>query len=152
MSKKKWQIDNLDNTLEFSRAGGLILKNRTDQVMDDIRKYIYSESAEDLHRVRISLRRLRYSMELFISCYDNNIFMILYRKVTKLQDLSGKVRDFDVMEENMNSLVKDEKIKVPKKVLKKINDLRNGYQDKLKKELRKFINGKAVKNFLELLY
>ena len=120
--------------------------------MDDIGKYFDSESAEGLHRIRISLRRLRYSMELFISCYDNDIFMILYRKVTKLQDLSGKVRDLDVMDENMNSLVKNENMKVPKKVLKKIDDLRNGYQDKLKKDLRKFTQGKAVKNFLELQY
>jgi CHAD domain-containing protein len=152
MGKKKWQITDLDNNLEFSRAGGIILKNRLNQVIEDVEKYFDYESAEALHRVRISLRRLRYSMELFISIYDIKIFMILYKKVTKLQDLSGMVRDFDVMEENMISLVKKENIKIPRKVLSKVDDLRNGYRDKLKTELLKFTKSKAVKNFRGVLY
>ncbi len=152
MSKKKWQIDNLDNNLEFCAAAGVIIKNRLEQVLDDIEKYLESESVEGLHRVRISLRRLRYSLELFISCYDSKIFMILYKKVTKLQDLSGQVRDFDVMEDNMNSLGKDDNIKIPKKVLRKVDDLRNGYKAKLKLDLKKFTRSKAVKNFEGVLY
>ncbi len=151
MQKKKWQIDNLDNNLAFSSAADIILKNRLDQVMDDIKNYFESESAEGLHRIRISLRRFRYSMELFVSCYDSKIFMILYKKVTKLQDLSGQVRDFDVMEENINSMANHQDIKIPKKVFRKLEELRNEYKVKLKQELKKFTAGKAVKNLEQLL-
>ncbi len=151
MGKKKWQIDNLDNNPDFSTAAGIILKNRLDQVKDDIDKYSVCESAESLHRVRISLRRLRYSMELFISCFDSKNFMILYKQVTKLQDLSGKVRDFDVMEENLNSFGKDEIIKIPGKMFRKVDDLRDGFKIKLKQDLKKFTHSKAVKNFEGLL-
>lgn len=151
MRKKKWQIDNLDNKLRFCKAGNIILKNRLDQVQDDIKKYFRVESVEGLHRVRISLRRLRYSMELFISCYDRKKFMILYKLVTDLQDLSGKVRDYDVMKENMDILVNEKKVVISGNVLKNVDNLRNEFQAKLKLDLMKFIHSKAVKNFEGLL-
>jgi CHAD domain-containing protein len=152
MSKRKWEIDNLDDNLEFIKAADIILSKRLDQVIEDINNYLISDSVENLHRVRISLRRFRYSMELFISSFDTKKFMILYKKVTKLQDLSGRVRDFDVMEENMNSLVKKEKIKIPKKEIKKVDAIRDEILIKLKLELTKFRRSKAVKDFEELLH
>lgn len=151
MGKKKWQIDKLDNDLKFSEASRIIMKNRLDQALEDINNYLTIETVESLHRVRISLRRFRYSMELFISCFDSKKFMILYKKVTKLQDLSGSVRDFDVMEENINSLVKKESIKIPKKVLKKVDEIRHESKVELNRELKKFTSSKAVMNFAELL-
>ena len=152
MSKRKWEIDNLDDNLEFIKAADIILSKRLDQVIEDINNYLISESVESLHRVRISLRRFRYSMELFVSSFDTKKFMILYKKVTKLQDLSGRVRDFDVMEENMNSLVKKEKIKIPKKEIKKVDAIRDEILVKLKLDLTKFRRSKAVKDFEELLH
>ena len=151
MSKKKWQIDNLENSLTFCKAADAVLKNRLNQVLEDINTYFTSESVEGLHRVRISLRRLRYSMELFISCYDKKKFMILYKRVTELQDLSGMVRDFDVMSENMKKLLEKEKVKIARNVFNKVNDIRSKFQAKLKLELMRFVHSKAVKNFAGLL-
>jgi len=151
MSKKKWQIDDLENGLTFCKAAELVLKNRLNQVLQDINTYFSSESVEGLHRVRISLRRLRYSMELFISCYDKKKFMILYKRVTELQDLSGQVRDFDVMSANMNDLLEKDKVRITENVINKVYDIRSGFQVKLKLELMRFIHSKAVKNFEGLL-
>ncbi len=151
MSKKKWQIGDLDNKLRFCKAANIVLKNRLVQVHEDIQKYFSGESVEGLHRVRISLRRLRYSMELFISCYDKKKFMILYRVVTDLQDLSGKVRDYDVMKENMDILIKEKKVKISENVMINVGDLRNEFRENLKIDLMKFIHSKAVKNFEGLL-
>lgn len=151
MNKKKWQIENLSDNLELKVSAKFILKNRLGQVKEDIKIYFISDSAEDLHRVRISLRRLRYSMELFISCFDNKKFMILYRKVESLQDLSGKVRDYDVMKENMNLLITEENVRINKKVFIKIDELRSEFYNQLKLELMRFIHSKSVKNFEALL-
>jgi CHAD domain-containing protein len=151
MNKKKWQIENLDDKLEFKAAANLILKFRLAQVQEDIKNYFITDSVEGLHRVRISLRRLRYSMELFISCCDKKKFMILYKKVEALQDLSGKVRDYDVMKENMTLLVGEESVRINEKVFTKVDELRAGFYNQLKLELMKYIHSKAVKNFEELL-
>jgi CHAD domain-containing protein len=151
MNKKKWQIDNLTDRLEFKTAARLILRNRMAQVQEDIKNYFITESVEGLHRVRISLRRLRYSMELFVSSFDKKKFTILYKKVEALQDLSGRVRDYDVMKENMNLLSGEENVKINKKVFRKVDELRTGYYNELKLELMKYLHSKAVKNFETLL-
>lgn len=151
MSKKKWQIENLDDKLPYCKAANFVLKNRLNQVQVDIKEYFSKESVEGLHRIRISLRRLRYSMELFISCYDRKKFMILYDIVTDLQDLSGKVRDFDVMTENMGILLNKEKVKISKNVFSKVEDIRSEFYIKLKLDLMEFIHSKGVKCFEELL-
>jgi CHAD domain-containing protein len=151
MSKKKWQIENLDDKLPYYKAANFVIKNRLNQVQTDIKEYFTRESVEALHRIRISLRRLRYSMELFISCYDRKKFMILYDIVTDLQDLSGKVRDFDVMTENMDILLKKEKVRISKNVFRKVDDIRSEFHIKLKLDLMEFIHSKGVKSFEELL-
>jgi CHAD domain-containing protein len=151
MNKKKWQIENLTDKLEFKAAANLILKNRLAQVQEDIKKYFTTDSVEDLHKVRISLRRLRYSMELFISCFDKKKFMILYNKVEALQDLSGKVRDYDVMKENMKLLAGEEKVRINNKLFLKVDELRTGFYNQLKLELMKYLLSKSVKNFEDLL-
>ncbi len=151
MNKKNWQIENLSGNLEFKMAANIVLENRLSQVNNDIKNYFESDSIEALHKIRISLRRLRYSMELFISCIDKKKFMILYKRVESLQDYSGTVRDFDVMQENMERLKNDEKAHISKSVFQKVYKMRTEYHSNLKLELMKFIHSKAVKNFQELL-
>lgn len=151
MNKKKWQIDNLTGDLQFKEAARLILKNRFLKVQEDIKEYFRNDSVEALHRMRISLRRFRYSMELFVSCYETKKFMILYKKIEALQDLSGKARDCDMMKENLKLLISEEKLKINKKIFKEINDLRIKSYSDLKIELMKYIHGKAAKNFEAML-
>ena len=147
MNKKKWQIDDLADKMEFKNAARVILTNRLNQVKDDIKNYLVTDSVEQLHKVRISLRRLRYSMELFISCFDKKKFMILYKKVEALQDLSGKVRDYDVMTDSMKLLANEENVKVNEEVFGKIDELRSEFYTGLKLELMKYLYSKSVRNF-----
>ncbi len=151
MNKKKWQIEKLNDELQFSSAAILILKDRLLQVLDDIKEYLSKESVEALHKLRISLRRLRYAMELFISCFEKKKFMILYKKVEALQDLSGKTRDYDVMKENLAQIESETKIEINKNVFLTIEKLRLKCYSELRIELMKFIHSKAVKNFETML-
>jgi CHAD domain-containing protein len=151
MSKKNWQIPGLHNKLAFSKAADYVLKNRLRQVKQDIRSYFSEESVEQLHRIRISLRRLRYSMELFISCYDKKKFMILYNEVTELQDHSGKVRDFDVMTENMAILINKDKVKISAEVFRKVDNIKGGLQSNLKMNLMEFVHSEVLNDFEKLL-
>lgn len=151
MNKKKWQVENLTNELQFASAAKIILKDRLNRVQEDIKEYFVKDSVEALHRLRISLRRLRYSMELFISCFDRKGFMILYKKVEALQDLSGRVRDYDVMKQNMKLLHSEENLKINNKFFVKIDELRSKCYAELKLELMKYSHSKAVKNFDTML-
>ena len=105
MSKsKKWEIGGIKKKQTVVRAAKIILKSRFDHLIATINSYFKEPSVENLHQVRIALRRARYNMELFIACFDRKLLLKLYNKVESLQDHSGFVRDLDVFKENLNSL------------------------------------------------
>jgi CHAD domain-containing protein len=116
-----------------------------------IEKYFNDMNAENLHDIRISLRRVRYNMELFISCFNRKQFMIIYNTIQNLQDLSGLVRDLDVLKENIILLVKDDKVKVDNDILNKAEQKRIELEERLKLSLMKFMHSKAVKNFYRIV-
>lgn len=56
------------------------------------------EYPEEMHRLRIDLKRLRYGMELFEPVFGEN-YDVLYERVEGLQDLLGKYHDLVVLGE-----------------------------------------------------
>ncbi len=148
---RKWEIEKLKSTKQFKKSADLILRNRIESLLSYIEKYFRDLSVESLHDVRIALRRVRYSMELFIVCYDKKIFIKFYNKVQLLQDLSGNVRDVDISLENINYLVTDNHIKIDDEIISKAKEKKILLEEKFKLELMKFTLSKALKDFLKLI-
>lgn len=146
MSKKKWKIEELRYSKHLLKAANIILKNRLDNLLFYTGEYFKSKEIEPLHDVRIALRRVRYNMELFLVCYEKKLFMRLYNKIEKLQDLSGAVRDLDVFLENINSL-KQESIPVSEELEEKIKTKRNFLQQQFEAELQNFLKSRTLKSF-----
>ena len=149
--KRKWEIDKLKNTKQFKKSANLILKDRIESLLTFTKKYFNDLSVENLHDVRIALRRVRYSMELFIVCYDKKIFIKFYNKVQLLQDLSGNVRDIDISIENVNSLVNDNNIKIDNAIILKAKEKKILLEEKFRLELMKFTLSKVQKDFFKLV-
>lgn len=149
--KRKWEIEKLKVTKQFKKSADLILRNRIESLLSYTDKYFKNLSVENLHDVRIALRRVRYSMELFIICYDKKIFIKFYNKVQILQDLSGNVRDVDISLENINYLVTDNHIKIDNDIILKANEKKILLEEKFKLELMKFTLSKILKDFLKQL-
>ncbi len=149
--KRKWEIEKLKGTKQFKKSADQILRNRIESLLSYIEKYFKDPSVESLHDVRIALRRVRYSMELFIVCYDKKIFIKFYNKVQLLQDLSGNVRDVDISLENINYLVTDNQIKIDTDIISKANEKKILLEEKFKLELMKFTLSKILKDFLKQL-
>jgi len=148
---RKWEIEKLKSTKQFKKSADLILRNRIESLLSYIEKYFRDLSVESLHDVRIALRRVRYSMELFIVCYDKKMFIKFYNKVQLLQDLSGNVRDVDISLENINYLVTDNHIKIDDEIISKAKEKKILLEEKFKLELMKFTLSKALKDFLKLI-
>lgn len=55
-----------------------------------------SERSEELHNMRISIKRLRYSMEFFKNNYDGEFINCLHT-IIDLQDILGDIHDNDVV-------------------------------------------------------
>ena len=149
--KRKWEIDKLKDSKQFKKSANLILRNRIESLQSSVDKYFKELSIENLHSVRIALRRVRYSMELFIVCYDKKIFIKFYNKVQLLQDLSGNVRDVDISLENINSLLLDNKININSEIIDKANEKKILLEENFKLELMKFTLSKVLKDFLKLI-
>jgi CHAD domain-containing protein len=147
----KWEIKELDINASFSDSAKIILYNRLNNLLESINLFFKEETVENLHDVRIALRRLRYNMELFIDCFDKKKFSTFYKKVKQLQDLSGLLRDLDVLIMNINVLITKDKINISNKVFKKIDEKRTGLKVNIKLELMKFTHSKAFKNFSSYL-
>ena len=152
MSKsKKWEIDGVKKRQSFCNASKIILKARLDHLINTIDNYFKDRNVENLHDIRIALRRVRYNMELFIICFDRKIFLRFYKIIENLQDLSGLVRDLDVFKENISSLITEERVKVNRSVLVKVEERRKTLENKLELELMKFLHSKSLKDFNKLL-
>ncbi len=152
MSKtKKWEIDGIKKRQSFCNASKIILKSRLDHLINKIDDYFKERNVENLHDIRIALRRVRYNMELFIICFDRKIFLRFYNIIENLQDISGLVRDLDVFKENISSLIAEERVKVSRSVLTKVEEKRKTLENKLELELMKFLHSKSLKDFYKLL-
>jgi CHAD domain-containing protein len=147
---RKWEIDGLSGQKQFKEAAKIILTGRIAHLITAIRIFFENESVENLHQIRIALRRVRYNMELFICCFDKKKFLIFYKKIEYLQDFSGRIRDLDVLVQNMNSL-KEKNIRVTKNIFKAIGEERENLNEILKLELMKFTHSKSLSSFLKLL-
>jgi len=147
MSRRKWEIEKLKYNKQLKRSADTILKDKIDSFLKFIEKYFKSHTVENLHDVRIALRRVRYSMELFIICYDKKIFIRFYNKIQNLQDISGAVRDVDISIENINSIVKQGNIQIDAVIFEKAKEKKLSFEQKFIFDLAKFINGKVLKDF-----
>ncbi|MGD8307598.1 MAG: CHAD domain-containing protein [Ignavibacteria bacterium] len=150
-NSKKWEIPGIAKRQSVYNAARLILKFRIRQLLERIDSYFQNRTEENLHDIRIALRRVRYNMELFIVCFERKIFLKFYKNVESLQDLSGLVRDLDVFKQNIDSLIKEERVRVNKSVLDKVEERRISLEKDLELELMKFVHGKPLKDFNKLL-
>jgi CHAD domain-containing protein len=151
MSKSKWEIKGLTNDLPYGDSAKIVLSNRLVNLLNSIDIFFKKDDEENLHDVRIALRRLRYNMELFVSCFDGKKFSAFYKIIEHLQDQSGLLRDLDVLKVNINSLTINQNLKISVKILKKIEEKRSELKSALKLDLMKFTHSKALRNFSALL-
>ena len=147
---KRWEIKGLDIHKNFCDSAKIILLQRVDYLLTEIDNFFKNETVENLHKIRIAIRRVRYNMELFKICFDKKKFLIFYKRVQFLQDISGNIRDLDVLNQNILA-IKKEKISVTKALLKKVGEKKENLKENLKLELMKFIHSKALSNFQKLL-
>ena len=78
MASPKWKIKGIVGKLSFGKTALIILDDRITNLIKSIKKFLKNDSAENLHNVRISIRRLRYNMELFYTLFEKKKFLRLY--------------------------------------------------------------------------
>ena len=152
MSKTKpWEISKLSIKQNLTPSAKIILRQRLESFLTSINLYLSEINPENLHQVRISLRRLRYPMEEFLKYFDRKKYWSFYKIVSSLQDLSGEVRDLDILKQNLNIYCNKDTSKTEEINFSKIDIKKEQFQSNLKLELMKFIHGKELKDFKKLI-
>ena len=152
MSKTKpWEISKLSIKQNLTPSAKIILRQRLESFLSSLNLYLSEINPENLHQVRISLRRLRYPMEVFLKYFDRKKYWSFYKIVSSLQDLSGEVRDLDILKQNLNIYCNKDKSKTEEINFSKIDIKKEQFQSNLKLELMKFIHGKELKDFKKLI-
>ena len=101
MASPKWKIKGLNGKFSFRKSALIILLERINNLNRLIKRFLKNESAENLHDVRISLRRLRYNMEFFYDLFERKKFLKFYNMIENLQDKTGNVRDIYILKQNI---------------------------------------------------
>lgn len=147
LKKKNYIASGLTKKSDLYSTARIVLDIKLFNLITAINLFFKLETVENLHSVRIALRRVRYSLEIFTLCFDKKKYNPFYKKLERLQDLSGSARDLDVLTDNMIKLQNEEKIKISKKIFSSIEMNKNNLKDKLKLELMQFLHGKALRDF-----
>ena len=148
---KKWEIKKLQKKLSFKKSSQIVLENRLKSTVKSIKKYLSERSVENLHSMRISIRRMRYGMEIFIECFERKHFLSLYDSVVELQDQSGEVRDLDVLLENICRFKNESGITELTSIEKDILERKEILGNALHLKLKEFLGSDIVKDFKRLL-
>lgn len=149
MNLEKWKISSINNNSSFVDAAKETLKHRYKDLNEKIKFYLEEQNEPNLHEVRIAIRRLRYSLEVFAQCFKSKDYKKFYDKVEYLQDKTGLLRDIDIMLIHFEN----EKIEAKNKenIVKNIYSQKTSLTDEIKIELIDFITSKFPKKFIKLL-
>jgi CHAD domain-containing protein len=151
MAAPKWKIKGLNGKFSFRKTALIILNERLNNLNRLIKRFLNNETAECLHNVRISLRRLRYNMELFYGLFDRKKFLKLYNMMENLQDKTGYVRDIHILKQNILLFGKEDDIIIPDRMNVKIEEKEKLLKDDLRIELSNFLHSPELKNFMKIL-
>jgi len=115
------------------------ISNRFKQMDKSIDIYLKNNTKNNLHDIRIDLRRLRYALEIFSVYFKGNKkYEKFYNDISTIQSVTGGARDLDVIEEYARSInIYDKKIEKDQKSM----------NIKVNKKLKSFIKSKCYNNF-----
>ena len=148
MARIKWKITGLETDAKYSEAAPVVLSSKLKEIFNLINVFFKDDSPENLHQLRIAVRRFRYVMEIFYNYFPKTLFKKVYRSAKFLQDLIGEGRDLDVLKMKVEDIAKDINAEIPRYFYKKIERDKIQVRQKIKIELIKFMNDKDVGKFL----
>ena len=151
MAAPKWKIKGLNGKSSFRKTAIIILRERINNLNRLITLFLTNETIESLHNVRISLRRVRYNMELFYGIFDRKKFLKLYNMIKNLQDKTGIVRDIHVLKQNILLFGQEDEIIIPDKMNVRIEEKEKLLNDELRSELSDFLHSEELKDFIKIL-
>lgn len=93
---KPRKIIGLNPNQNYRENARIVLPQKAEEVYSWEQFIRDPERREELHNMRISIKRLRYTMEFFAGNYDKH-FTDFLETIIELQDILGDIHDSDVV-------------------------------------------------------
>lgn len=138
----KIKIDKRDS---FEKSASTILNFRFKTLRKRIKNYFENPTVESLHKMRISVRRFRYSMENFRVCFRKKDYAYAIKVLKNLQDIIGEGRDLDVLKLNLNEFSRECNIEMPQAFFAIIYTKKEEIDEKVCLELQNFVADSEIK-------
>lgn len=146
---KNFKIRGIKGSIKFSESATIVLKRKLEIVVDELEKYKSLESPENLHGLRIALRRFRYNLEIYYCCFGKHNFTTIYKIVCKTLDVLGNIRDVDVMNEKAKEIENELNIFIPSVFFENIESKKIESRNNLDKHLRKLMKNKEIQKLMK---
>lgn len=104
---RMWKVKHLDCARAFAWNAREVMTVRVDEV------YAYTDTLDDPldttghHDLRISLKRLRYSLEFFSVCYERAQVEWILERLSQMQDVLGDLHDAEVLVPQMQNVLSE---------------------------------------------
>ncbi len=147
--KKKWIVNKLNKKSKFTKAAKLIINKKLEELFIKINLFLSNDSVENLHDVRIAIRRVRYILEVFYLCFEQADLLNLYKSLKDLQDLIGEARDLDVIMEKLKFIETTYSSPVPVELYNNMSSKRKLISQQISISLNDFMKSDIINKFLK---
>jgi CHAD domain-containing protein len=151
LASPQWKIKNLSENYSFKKAAEIILRQRIKKASVKIKLYLKEDNPETLHDARISIRRLRYTLELFYTLFDSKKFMKFYNLLVNIQDTTGSVRDIYITYKNISLFKMNEDKGIQDNLIVKMEEKRKFLTEDLRIQLFSLLKSNEMKNFIKII-
>lgn len=147
--RKKFRVPGLDRSESFTDSQKPVLSHYLNRVLKQAKKFRKDGSAENLHSLRISLRRFRYVLELYAAEIKPKKFAAMYELAIRLQNTLGDRRDLDVMHDRLLSLYRTGEAELPALISADLEQSKALLNTQIEQTLAEFIRNPQLRKLLD---
>jgi CHAD domain-containing protein len=147
--RKKFRIPKLKPNRLFADSQKPVIAHYLNRVLRHCDRYQKNESAENLHNLRIALRRFRYVLELYAATMKPARFTEVYEISVNLQNILGDRRDVDVMHARLLSIYTIAGSELPALITADLEQSKALLNTQIEKTLAEFVRHKQIQKLAD---
>ncbi len=146
--RKKFHFRGLKPKQSFADSTQPVLSHHFDRVYDRSDQYRREPTEENLHDLRIALRRFRYVLELYAGIIKPARFEEIYELAVSLQNVLGERRDLDVMRARLDLIYREADAEFPNLIAADLARNRELLDLKIQETLTQFTENKQIRKVI----
>ena len=146
--RKKFAIKGLKTKSSFGASLQPVLAHHFKRVSKRAEKYLAAPTEENLHTLRIALRRFRYILEAYCALIKPARFKKIYTMAVELQNLLGERRDLDVMQLKLKQVFNAGNTPLPAAVIAELQAARTTFDRQIGEALPRFVADRQLQKLV----